>query len=103
MTAPQILELATTISLALLLAAMLLAVLRIIRGPTLADRVLGLDLITTLGIGAIGVIAIRTGFTLYVDIAIGLALLGFLSTVAFARYLLKRAGARAAETVGPIQ
>ena len=41
----------------------------------------------------IATFAIRTGFTLYLDIAIALGLLGFLSTVAFARYLLKQAAA----------
>ena len=81
---------ATSISLVLLGFAMALAIFRVIRGPSLADRILGLDTITTLGIGVIAVFAVRTGLYLYVDIALTLALLGFLSTVAFARYLLSR-------------
>jgi multicomponent Na+:H+ antiporter subunit F len=81
---------ATTIALILLGVAMVFAVIRIIRGPSLADRILGLDTITTLGIGTIGVFASRTGLYLYVDVAIALALVGFLSTVAFARYLISR-------------
>jgi multicomponent Na+:H+ antiporter subunit F len=84
-------EIATNICFALLGLAMLAAVIRIVRGPTLADRILGLDTITILAIGIIGVFAVRTGLHLYVDIAIALALVGFLSTLAFARYLLKRA------------
>lgn len=83
-------ELTTTIALALLALAMLAAVVRIILGPTLADRILGLDTITILGLGVIATFAMRTGFYLYTDIAIALALLGFLSTLAFARYLLSR-------------
>ena len=83
-------ELATTIALALLGLAMLAAVVRIIRGPSLGDRILGLDTITTLGIGIIAIFAVRTGLYLYTDVAIALALLAFLSTVAFARYLLAR-------------
>ena len=83
-------EIATNISFILLGLAMLAAVIRIVRGPTLADRILGLDALTILAIGLVGIYAIRTGLHLYVDIAIALALVGFLSTAAFARYLLKR-------------
>jgi|EndMetStandDraft_3_1072993.scaffolds.fasta_scaffold908994_2 multicomponent Na+:H+ antiporter subunit F len=80
----------TTIAFALLGLAMLATLIRIVRGPTLADRILGLDTLTVLAIGLIGTFALRTGLYLYADIAIALALVGFLSTVAFARYLLSR-------------
>jgi multicomponent Na+:H+ antiporter subunit F len=53
-------------------------------------------MITMLAIGYIAAFAIRTGFTLYVDIAISMGLLGFLSTVAFARFLIKKAQAHEA-------
>lgn len=94
MTAAAFLSVAADIGLCLLTLAIVFTVIRILRGPTLADRILGLDLITTLGIGFVGVIAIKTGFTLYVDIAIALGLVGFLSTIAFARYLLRRSEAQ---------
>ena len=71
------------------LAATMVAV-RIIRGPTLADRILGLDVLTLLGIGAIGIFALRTGLSLYLDLAIALALVGFVATIAFARYLISQ-------------
>jgi multicomponent Na+:H+ antiporter subunit F len=83
-------ELVTDVAFAIQGLAVLATVIRIIRGPTLADRILGLDTITILAIGVAGTFAIRTGLHLYVDIAVGLALVGFLSTVAFARYLLSR-------------
>jgi multicomponent Na+:H+ antiporter subunit F len=83
-------QLATDVAFAVLGLAVLATVIRIIRGPTLADRILGLDTITVLAIGLIGTFALRTGLHLYVDIAVGVALVGFLSTVAFARYLLSR-------------
>jgi multicomponent Na+:H+ antiporter subunit F len=83
-------ELATTIGFVLLGLAMLATIVRIIRGPSLADRILGLDTITVLAVGIIGLFAVRTGLTLYADIAIAVALVGFLSTAAFARYLLSR-------------
>lgn len=85
-------EIVTTICFALLGIAMLAAVVRIIIGPTLADRILGLDTITILGIGIIGVYALRTGLYLYVDIAVALTLVALLSTLAFSRLLLSRGG-----------
>lgn len=83
-------EITTTIAIALLGLAMIGTIARIILGPTLADRILGLDTLTILAVGLIGVFAIRTGLHLYADIAVAIALVGFLSTVAFARYLLSR-------------
>jgi len=80
----------TTICFILLGLAMMGAIVRIIIGPSLADRILGLDTITVLAVGIIALFAVRTGLTLYADIAIGVALVGFLSTAAFARYLLSR-------------
>lgn len=70
---------------------LVLSLVRLVLGPTLPDRILALDLITTLALGFIVLVAILTGFYLYVDIAISLGLVGFLSTVALARYVLKRA------------
>ena len=95
MSGAAAIEHGTTIALVLLTAAMLLAVARLVRGPSLADRILALDLMTTLAVGYIAAIVVRTRFLLYIDIAIAIALVGFLSTVAFARYLLQRAEARA--------
>lgn len=83
-------EITTTIAFLLLGFAMLAAIVRIVIGPTLADRILGLDTITILAVGIIGVFAVRTQFFLYADIAVAVALAGFLSTAAFARYLLSR-------------
>lgn len=74
----------------LLSIAMLMAVVRVLRGPTLADRILGLDVATTLGVGLIAVFALTVGQWLYLDVAIALALVGFVATVAFARYLISR-------------
>lgn len=100
MNGAELLLHATSVAFALLLLAVALVIVRLIRGPTLADRILALDLIATLSIALIATFAVRTGFTLYLDIAIALGLLGFLSTVAFARYLLGQAeahGEQAAE------
>ena len=97
MSGAAVLQLATQIALGLLLVGMLLAVIRLIRGPNLGDRILALDMITMLGTGFIAAVAVLTGFSLYIDIAIALALVGFLATVALARYLMSRARDREAK------
>ena len=90
MSPTDLLQAATTFTLIVLSLALLMTVLRIIRGPTLADRVLGLDMLVAIAIGFIATIAVRTGFNLYIDIAIALGLVGFLATVAFARFIMAR-------------
>lgn len=71
-----------------LLASFAIAFLRLCKGPTLADRVVALDLIAFITIGFIGVYAIQSQEAAFLDIAITLALVAFLSTVAFARFIL---------------
>ena len=78
------------IALLVLSAAFLITVARVVIGPTLPDRVLALDALISIAIGFIAVIGIRTGFALYVDIAIALGLVGFLATVALARFTFVR-------------
>ncbi|MDQ0324562.1 multicomponent Na+:H+ antiporter subunit F [Rhodopseudomonas julia] len=88
MSATEFLEICVAISLALLVLSFALITIRIVRGPTFADRVLALDMLVSVGIGFIAVIGVKTGFYLYIDIAIALGLVGFLATVAFARYVM---------------
>lgn len=94
MNPTDFLDWASMIALVLLALALLLSVVRIVRGPTVADRVLALDLLAVLAMGFVGALAVRTGLMLYLDIAVALALLGFLATVALARYILKSAEAK---------
>jgi multicomponent Na+:H+ antiporter subunit F len=88
----DLLRWAAEAAIALLLVAMLLVLVRLARGPNLGDRIMALDTLTTLAVGLIGALTVRTGLGLYLDIAIAIALVGFLSTVALARYLLTRKG-----------
>jgi multicomponent Na+:H+ antiporter subunit F len=88
MTPALIVSTAATLSLAILGVAFLVTVYRVVAGPTLPDRVLALDMLVAIAIGFIAAIAVKTGFTLYIDIAISLGLVGFLATVAFARFVL---------------
>lgn len=75
------------VALAILMLALVMTAIRVIIGPTLADRVLALDQLVSIAIGFIAVIAVKTSFELYIDIALALALVGFLATAAFARYI----------------
>ncbi|MER2534988.1 MAG: cation:proton antiporter [Rhizobiaceae bacterium] len=97
MTAAAVLDGCAHFALAVLSLAFLLTVLRVVKGPTLPDRVLALDMLVAVAIGFIAVIGMKTGFTFYVDIAIALALVGFLATIAFARFVLARGRGRAGE------
>jgi multicomponent Na+:H+ antiporter subunit F len=90
MTEQALLAVAIWIANALLAISFLLTVARVVRGPTLADRVVALDMLVGIAIGFIALIAIKTGFVLYIDVAIALGLVGFLATVAFARFILSR-------------
>jgi multicomponent Na+:H+ antiporter subunit F len=71
--------------------ALLLAFVRLARGPSLSDRVIALDLIAVLAVGLIAMVAFEAEQAVFLDAAIVLALVAFLGTVAFARYLERRA------------
>ncbi len=90
MTGPAFLDFSVQVALLLLSASFLMTVFKVIKGPTLPDRVLALDMLVAVAIGYIAVLGIKTGYTLYLDIAIALGLVGFLATVAFARFVLMR-------------
>jgi multicomponent Na+:H+ antiporter subunit F len=71
--------------------ALFLAFIRLVRGPTLPDRVVALDLMTILAVAIITLYALATNERILLDTAIVLALISFLGTVAFARYVERRA------------
>jgi multicomponent Na+:H+ antiporter subunit F len=69
------------------IVAAFFSLVRLVRGPSLPDRVVALDLLATLTIGITAAYAVATGLTAYLDVAVILALVAFLGTVAFAYYL----------------
>ena len=69
--------------------SILLSAYRVLRGPTIPDRVVALDNIAINLVAAIIVISIRAQSALYIDVALVLAILSFLGTVAAAKYLLR--------------
>lgn len=73
--------------LGVLCVAVVLALVRLIRGPNIADRVVALDLIATIIVGMTAVLAIATSEPTFLSVSIVLALVAFLGTVAFAYYV----------------
>lgn len=78
------------IILPILALSAVLIFIRFLRGPTLSDRVVALDLLITTGIGIIAVYSIITDQPTFLDIAMIVALIGFLGTVAFSYYIEKK-------------
>lgn len=80
-------QLASYGAMALLMLALFFAIYRLVRGPSLPDRVVALDLIGVISLGVVLVLTVRTDEPVYLDVAIVLGIVAFMSTVAFARYL----------------
>lgn len=73
----------------LLASAMLCATFRLLRGPRAQDRVLGFDSLYINGMLLLLTFGIRSGSTLYFEAAMVIALLGFVGTVALAKFLMR--------------
>lgn len=83
------LQWALLIILGVLALALVIAFWRLVRGPSAPDRVVALDLIAGVAVGMISVFTALTGEQQLLRVAMGLALISFLGTVAVARYLEK--------------
>ena len=80
-------EITTQAALVTLGVALLIAVVRLVKGPTLPDRVVAMDLIGVLVVGLIVVLAASTQVAATLDAAMVIALIGFVGTVAYATYV----------------
>jgi multicomponent Na+:H+ antiporter subunit F len=78
------------IILPVLIISIVLIFYRFIKGPSIADKVIALDLLITTGIGVIAVYSMIYNQSTLLDTALILALIAFLSTVALSYYLEKR-------------
>jgi multicomponent Na+:H+ antiporter subunit F len=81
------LQMATQFTLVTLGVALLIAMARLVKGPTLPDRVVAMDLVGVLVVGLIVVLASSAGVQAMLDAAIVIALVGFVGTVAYATYV----------------
>ncbi len=69
--------------------AMVLALTRMIKGPRAQDRVLGLDTLYVNSMLLLLVFGMRTGNTLYFEASLIIGILGFVATVALAKFLMR--------------
>ena len=81
--------LSVMVAQALLGLAMLFAVYRLLRGPRAQDRVLALDALYVNAMLLILTVGMRTGTSLYFEAALVIGMLGFVSTAALAKFLLR--------------
>jgi multicomponent K+:H+ antiporter subunit F len=84
-----LLELSIAYALVCVLAAMLLCTVRLLIGPSAHDRVLALDTLWMCGMLLALVLGIRSGSQIYFEAAMLIALVGFVSTVAMAKFLMR--------------
>ncbi len=79
------------------LLALALATVRIVRGPTDADRIVALDVFLAAGVALAVAASLLTARTVFLDVAIGLALVGFVGTVGWARLVERSAAVKHTE------
>ncbi len=79
------------LALAIICLGLIAAFVRLVRGPSLPDRVVALDLAVALAMGIIACYAVLFNQPAFLDVAIIIALISFLGTIAFAYYIERRA------------
>ncbi|MFC4995533.1 monovalent cation/H+ antiporter complex subunit F [Rubritalea tangerina] len=87
---PELPEWVLTVSQYMLAVAIVLSAYRVVKGPTLLDRIIALDLLAALTMAQCVLLTLVSGFVAYLDIAIGIALISFIATVALVRYLERK-------------
>jgi multicomponent Na+:H+ antiporter subunit F len=76
------------IVLCILGLALLLSTIRLLRGPSIPDRILALDILSMIALGILGLYATATGDPAPLDVAIGIAVIAFLATAGLAHYYI---------------
>ena len=76
------------ITIILLTLSYFFLVIRLIKGPTTAGRVVAIDLIAVTSVAFLLLISLKSNEPVYIDIAIALAFVGFLATLACSRFIL---------------
>jgi len=77
------------VAFVILVISLLLCFYRLIKGPTLPDRVVAVDTITTVIIAMVAVYCIKEGTSIFYDAILVLSILGFVGTVSMARFLAR--------------
>lgn len=87
--ATQFLNVALAITFAALALGQIMSMVRLVIGPTSGDRILALDTMAINALGLVIVLGIHQGVQIYFEMALLIAMLGFISTVALARFILR--------------
>lgn len=87
--AVEFLNLAMIIAFVTLVLGQVLAMARLVLGPTPGDRILALDTMVINALGLVVLLGVYQGVRIYFEVALLIAMLGFVSTVALARFLLR--------------
>ena len=89
MTPAVLMNIAVIVAFVALAAGQVLAMVRLVIGPTSGDRILALDTMVINAIGLVIVLGIHQGLEVYFEVSLLIAMLGFVSTVALARFILR--------------
>jgi multicomponent K+:H+ antiporter subunit F len=90
MTAAQgFMDVALIVAFVALALGQLLSMVRLVLGPTPGDRILALDTMVINALGLVVALGIFQGVQIYFEVSLLIAMLGFVSTVALARFILR--------------
>lgn len=87
--ASELINYAIIIAFVTLALGQLLSMVRLVLGPTTGDRILALDTMVINALGLVVVLGIHQGVQIYFEVSLLIAMLGFVSTVAVARFVLR--------------
>ena len=89
MTGTELLDIALIIAFIALALGQVLSMVRLVIGPSSGDRILALDTMVINALGLVVVLGIHQGVKVYFEVSLLIAMLGFVSTVALARFILR--------------
>ncbi|WP_299677366.1 K+/H+ antiporter subunit F [uncultured Roseobacter sp.] len=87
--ATQLMDTALIIAFIVAVLAQIMSMIRLVLGPSTGDRILALDTMVVNAIGLIVLLGIAQGVRIYFEVSLIIAMLGFVSTVAYARFVLR--------------
>ena len=87
--AAALMDIALIIAFITLALGQILSMVRLVLGPTPGDRILALDTMVVNALGLVVVLGIHQGLQIYFEVSLLIAMLGFVSTVALARFILR--------------
>lgn len=87
--ATSLLDIAIIVTFIALALGQILSMVRLVLGPTSGDRILALDTMVVNALGLVVMLGIYQGSQIYFEVSLLIAMLGFVSTVALARFILR--------------